>query len=166
MAKKGKGDGAGASAAVAEKKKGVIGHDPTVDAFGQIGYWAGTTDDCPRQNVTIRGITFQRFTEKIFQPKGAMKTQRSRHRGGLQKLTPEQEVELRKAVMDKVFLPSPGAPIRDRSDFANPSRLRSVGEFVYLIPMSEVTNLAGPNWNDPTSEASIPTIAQQQNSKS
>lgn len=64
-------------------------------------FWVGTLETCPRQNATIGGISFPRFSENVKYDERQNRTIRSQHAGAVLELEPEQEKRVREAIERK-----------------------------------------------------------------
>lgn len=121
-------------------------------------YWFGVLPDCPFQNVSVGGITFHTFTEKVEHKDGKLMTQRTKRPGAV--------VELEAHVIEKVEKLLGRLKIRRlaerRAEVIDPEAKHRnplmgyrphagdvpLADFLYFIPVEEAHEIAGVQWSD------------------
>jgi hypothetical protein len=69
-------------------------------------YWFGTKESCPFWNFSIKGHTFPRHTDRVFEKKGSTDTQFVEQDGGIEAMTDERRDQILEAVSRAVIRPS------------------------------------------------------------
>ena len=120
----------------------------TMDEFGREEYWAGTIKGCPKQNLSIRGVTFHRSIDKVTHAKGSLKTQRRSYPGGMIWLAPKDAKAVRAAVKGKVVTTKGVPRIAEAKEFGKGSSVKPLGDFLYLVKIADAVHLSGAHWRD------------------
>lgn len=118
-------------------------------------FWYGTLDGCPRQNLTLAGVTFPKMSEIVDHPDGALKTKRVEQRGIISMLTDRQVDDIEAAAKRKVVRSGGArAVILDKASdlYQLMEGDEPIGKFIFLISTEDASSELGPRWQqgDPT----------------
>ncbi len=117
-------------------------------------YWVGTFDDCPVQNVTLGGISFPRYTERVIDD-GGMITKRSPARGAMTWLSPDQVDRIETAIKNRIVrwrgrgAQRRGTVALNRAGDARYRKMTGdepLGHYVYMTTVEDAINQAGATW--------------------
>lgn len=116
-------------------------------------YWIGTLPGSPFQNFPIEDVEFQRFTEKVSHPDGALKTKRVERSGSVVKMEDEKAERIRK-ILDSSIVRGQKGRVQVERDIDRPLRSdeHPLTDFLYMMTIDEAVRNHGANWRE-----SIPT---------
>ena len=122
-----------------------------------VAHWCGTFHDCPRQNITLAGVSFPRNTERLSHPKGAYKTRRVPMRGAIAWLTPKESEAVKKAASLRVVRWLAVQPENDdetrrgrvlvkRSRYQEMIGDEPLGHYIYFLTVEDAATKMGATW--------------------
>ena len=102
-------------------------------------FWLGTMKNSPVQNVTIGGVQFHAFTERVYDEKGKWMTQRDKQTGGIAFLTEEKVELIKERAAQKIVRKLGKRIVRVYSTASERYRYEPgdepLAKYIYMIPL-------------------------------
>jgi hypothetical protein len=113
-------------------------------------FWVGTLSTSPNQNLTLGGVSFPAFTERVHHPEGAFKTERQKYMGALVTLDRDQVKDVKEAAMTEIVRTEGQIRklISGKTNYRPQRGDEPIAKHIYMISTEDAVQELGPRWRE------------------